>query len=375
MSLKSESTKREHHQIRFKVERCASKSSFSISSSLFLHSSIKREICSCALHTQYRKSIRCYPKVTRPCFSSIAMETIPDWLISDETFVEPATTGEFLPNGRKRYQEWSKRRREEIHQQLTGFGGVSIDGHNPVTSILMSSDDFSPSFKNELIQIDLQAKGIMNELLKTTEVFPSKYLVGSDDKESTIQDAKRTLHATALTRKPRKSRLFPSNQPRSIHPDQIMVPTNASGIVNVVERRIHIDRLINRNASLYSMLRAWILGDPDVESISPIATIASQGVRRKTLEDYIKQEQVKEKLIEPKEKLIEQKDFSKSFRRLGSLKAKRLKPSKRLHKFYSAQKEIRKRYKPDSTKRPWNHLHKKRAAAAKQSLRRKGIKI
>lgn len=303
------------------------------------------------------------------------METIPDWLVSDEIFVEPATTGEFLPNGRERYREWSKRRREEIHRQLTGIGGASIDDHNSVTSILLSSDDFSPSFKKELKRIDLEAKGIINELLKTTEVFPSEYLVGSDDEESTIQDTKRTLHATAPTRKPRKTRLFPSDQTRSIHQDQITVPTNASGIVDVVERRIHIDRLINRNASLYSMLRAWILGDPEEESISPIATTASQGVRRKTLEDYIKQERFKEKLMEPKEKLMERKAFSETSRRLGVLNSKRLKPSKRLHKFYSAQKEIRKRYKPHSTERPWNHLHKKRKAAAKQSLRHKGIKI
>ena len=294
-----------------------------------------------------------------------------NWLISDEVFVEPATTGEFLPNGRKRYREWEKGRREEIHREILGAESsqrvaekedISFGKNNPLGNILGSSDVFSTRFKNELKRIEQEKQRAVNDLLKTTEVFPPKYsVIDLLDDEEEEEDTKPTdITRNSMGSQRRKSGLFQNNRAPTIDRDQLMVPPNASGIVSVMGRRIHVDRLINRNASLYSMLRSWIKDDPD-ETMSPIAT---PSVRRKTLEDYRKQRPIKEKAIDPTENSEE--DHSKDSKGLKISKASsnaKTKNKTKLFKQYQFDKKTR------------IAMRKKRIAAARANLRRRGINL
>ena len=282
-----------------------------------------------------------------------------NWLISDEVFVEPATTGEFLPNGRKRYREWEKGRREEIHREILRAEISQRISEREGRSF----DDFSPSFKNELKRIEQEKQHVVNHLLKTTEVFPSKYsAIDLVDDGDDAEDTKPTgVPRKSMGSKRRKSGLFPNDRSPTIDRVQIMVPPNATGIVSVMGRRIHVDRLINRNASLYSMLRSWIQDDPD-ETMSPIPV--QETVRRKTLEDYRKQRPVKNDAIDPTE--MSEEDRSKRSKRLGASKASFDAKTKTRTKIF-------KQYQFD--KKTLIALRKKRIAAARANLRRRGINI
>ncbi len=239
---------------------------------------------------------------------------------------------------------------------------MSLGDNDPAMNILLSTDDF---FKKELERIDEEKQIVVNQLLRTTEIFPLKYSVIDlvDDDEEDTKPTEFTRNSAGS--KSRKSGLFPNNQAPTIDRDQIMIPPNASGVVSVMGRRINVDRLVNGNASLYSMLRSWIHDDPD-EAMSPISV---KSVRRKTLEDYRKQRPVKEKStnLSKISKAMPARDLSEH--------SKRLKASK--DSFDAATKNTMKLFKQYSlkTKRTRIAVRKKRIAAARANLRRKGINV
>ena len=325
-------------------------------------------------------------------------------LLSDEVFREPATTGELLPNGRKLYRAWARMRKEDIEQrenaaiamgiELGNSGSEtetetdgthyypseprrrtapSYDEIHQMIDIVFTSDDFSPSEKKSLLKVKPEM------WLRTTDLFPSKYMVDSDDDE---KDKPRDSSLSLLSRaakKPRKSVLFSSDRPQScIDKEKITVPPNASGIVDVMGRRVHADRLIHGNASLYSMLRAWVHDDPE-EIFYPTETNVPASAPRKTLMDYQNMQSRKKPLREQESANKRLSDFDippPSMDLLGWLTTN---PALRKHALYTpnypTMEEMREVKKKRIDKQASRRLRKQKLAAARKSLRRKGINV
>jgi len=213
-------------------------------------------------------------------------------LTTDEPFHEPTTIGEHLPNGRQRYFEWARTRKEEIKK----YHGIHVSENHGSNNSDDSSDKDCADRMESLI-----------DNLRTPETFPSKWLVDSDDDEeerssSTTDFANHSKDASSRRGRNRKSALFQKSSlnhsnssgqpPWWKHEEEIVksIPSKASGIVGVMGRRIHMDRLIDDDASLYSMLRAWVRDDPGDKPFRRVpgaaATDTAATVQRKTLLEY-----------------------------------------------------------------------------------------
>mmetsp|Transcript_1699 Transcript_1699/g.3972 ORF Transcript_1699/g.3972 Transcript_1699/m.3972 type:complete len:322 (-) Transcript_1699:463-1428(-) len=315
------------------------------------------------------------PEAAAETAAEISVSSSP--LLSDEAFREPATIGEFLPNGKKRYRTWIERRNQEVKPSpvskpspnsnisdtvdiCSGDGGSETDGfHNP----LAETND----------RIDEERAMMIEKLLRTTDVFPSKYLVDSDDDEEGGKSTKQK--DGKFKKKSRKSALFQSMRVNSNDDEhQILastVPPNASGIVSVLGRRIHVDRLVEGNANLYSMLRAWIQDDPQKTSCPPATARAS--APRKTLADYksSSSKHSSSHLNESKETILENPPPPRSVDLLGWLSTDpELRP---YNPCYPTMEEMRDLHQKRRSKRAARILRKQRLASAKESLRRKGV--
>eukprot|EP00531_Pseudo-nitzschia_arenysensis_P019443 CAMPEP_0116151706 /NCGR_PEP_ID=MMETSP0329-20121206/20245_1 /TAXON_ID=697910 /ORGANISM="Pseudo-nitzschia arenysensis, Strain B593" /LENGTH=328 /DNA_ID=CAMNT_0003648347 /DNA_START=34 /DNA_END=1021 /DNA_ORIENTATION=- len=294
------------------------------------------------------------------------------FLLSDEPFREPTSIGEFLPNGRERYLAWAERTQQEIKYLPTVTKNI-----NPETVDLCDSENDTESFENPFKPktagknndaVDTERELMINRLLRTTELFPSKYIVESD--EVTHSDVKPQIEPEKK-KNSRKSVLFPTIQSKTKEDkDQtlsLLVPSNASGIVSVMGRRIHADKLVQGNASIYSMLRAWIRDDPENTPCSPPTDRAN--VRRKTLSDYAFQPN-KDK------KSTDKPTTEKSSRSVDLLGWLSMDPGIRPYTpCYPTMEEMRDLHKKRERKRDARRLRKRRLAAAKESLRRKGINV
>lgn len=211
--------------------------------------------------------------------SEIPVSVLLSELITDEVFKEPTNIGESLLFGKKKFVEWKLERNRTIkHRDRRGI----IDTYD--------SDSCFESGKNN-------SETIRN--LLTTETFPSKYLVDSDDEDDTEaksvlvvapvrgiinsnEEEKKIDNSGGLcapqqaslrtTKRPRKTKNLFGTQVATSHQqrwwkkeDEILraIPSGASGIVGFLGRRVNLDRLVQRDAGPYSMLREWVRDNPD----------------------------------------------------------------------------------------------------------------
>ena len=311
------------------------------------------------------------PEAAAGTAAEISVSSSP--LLSDEAFLEPETIGEFLPNGKKRYQTWIERRNQEIKPAPVSNIPDSVE--------LCSSDSDSETYgfhyplaeKND--RKDEKRARMINKLLRTSELFPSKYLVDSDDGEEGGKSTKQ--QDGKFKKKSRKNALFQSMRVNSNDDeDQILasiVPPNASGIVCVMGRRIHVDALVQGNANLYSMLRAWVQDDPEKTSCPPATARAS--APRKTLADYKSSSSKKSSshLNEYEEIVLVNPPPPRSVDLLGWLSTD---PELRPYApCYPTMEEVRELHQKRRDKRASRILRKQRLASAKERLRRKGIQV
>ncbi len=288
------------------------------------------------------------------------------FLLSDEPFREPVSTGEYLPKGRERYLAWVGRIQPEIESLST------VINNDPETVDLCDSESETESFYNPLKPkidgkndtVDEEREMMINSLLRTTELFPSKYIVDLDDAsgvKSQIRERKK--------KNSRKSVLFPTIQSKTKEDKDQQLSSNASGFVGVMGRKIHADKLVQENASMYSMLRAWIQDDPENAPCSPPTDRST--VHRKTLADYtFQKDKCKLSTDTPTTRTTPPK---RSIDLLGWLS---MDPRIRPHTpCYPSMEEMRELHKQRQKKRDARRLRKRRLAVAKESLRRKGINV
>lgn len=210
--------------------------------------------------------------------------------------------GDALPKGKQRYLEWVQTRREELEQYRLNHGiHFLADDCDSDIEPLRTFPAGNRSIPSTAPSDDNNKYADLVESLRTPETFAKKYFMDSEDEsdEDNTQDvSKQPQHAVqqgrASFKKKRKSGLFPKlpcgGKPQPADDDDALlrslVPPGASGIVGVMGRRIHADRLIqNDTAGLYSMLRAWVKDAPDHES-SPSTAAPRVPSKRKTLSEY-----------------------------------------------------------------------------------------
>jgi hypothetical protein len=330
-------------------------------------------------------------------------------LTTDEAFLEPSTIGELLPNGRQRYLAWAQTRNKEIgknqkHNSLSenydsdcddeddneiDHSGVNFQTHglyqietNTVTQFMKVNKDRMPANR---------IRKLLIYNLRTLEIFPSKYLVDSDDDDKTEkEETPSTLSATVNNskigriKKKRKSALFQTTPSLDKNNnDQIFrsIPPKASGIVGVMGRSVDLDQFIDNNnddddAGLYSMLRAWVNDDPE-KAVRSAAAAADSVVRRKTLLEYSNQDGVsppttstKAIAKHPQQPKLEQ---PKTVDVLGWMGTDPLFRSS--IPCYPTQKEMRELLHRRLSRREDKAKRKRRLDSARKSLRRKGINV
>ena len=375
-------------------------------------------------------------------------------LTTDEVFLEPSTIGELLPKGRQRYLEWAQLRNKEIEKNQRHANSTNNienydsdddkedgdENDNEVNSqtqnsgmheiidvdTVDSNDDATTEFvkrsRNRTRTNKMRRVLVYN--LRTVEMFPSKYLVDSDDNdndeiENENEGTPSTVSATVVpeangghnnsktkttgrvkTKNRKRSGLF-QRLPLDAQIVRSIPPPNASGIVGVMGRSVDLHQFIDTtnnanvnddedhdhdhgDAGLYSMLRAWVRDDPEntvrsaATTDTTAAAAAAGNVRRKTLLEYSKKDEPAStkaiaKTAQQQQQPPKLLNLEPPPDMLGWLATDPLFRSSTPG--YPTQKEIRENLQKSRSKKEAKARRKRRLNSARESLRRRGIHV
>jgi len=214
-------------------------------------------------------------------------------LTTDETFDE-SSIGRHLSEGKRFLLEWKKQKIES---------GTSIGTSSAVGKEVTRNCD---SNSNNEISIGLS-------FLRTKESFPTKLLVEEKDQSKKSQPSAddgviNNKISYRSSRKKRKSIVFLSSvddaSSNSINNNskrwwkkeksiRDSIPSNASGIVGVMGRKINMEQMCENNTSVYSMLRSWVEDDPCKDQ-NEVTSIKTGRNNRKTISEYATMKPVSE---------------------------------------------------------------------------------
>ena len=217
-------------------------------------------------------------------------------LTTDETFDESAI-GSHISEGKKYLIEW--RKKQKIAE---------------VETITISDDDDDDNIDAAGKPIPSTSDDMSNGLafLMTQETFPTKWLTEEEDLSADdsalvnnyTNSNTHISHSKSSRRNKRKSVVFQSNNYNNNNNNkrwwkeekaiQDLIPSNDSGIVGVMGRKIDMEHICENNSSVYSMLRAWVENDPsntDRRNKPPPPPVdgsssSSSSSSRKTISEY-----------------------------------------------------------------------------------------
>lgn len=221
---------------------------------------------------------------------AIVSTSTPIVLTTDETFDE-SSIGRHLSEGKRFLLEWKKQKIESG----TSIGTVGKEVTNNCDSN-----------SNNEVSIGLS-------FLRTEESFPTKLLVEEKDQSKKSQPSAddgviNNKISYRSSRKKRKSIVFLSpvvasssnsssnNSKRWWKKEKSIrdsIPSNASGIVGVMGRRINMEQMCENNTSVYSMLRSWVEDDPCKDQ-NELTSIKTGRNNRKTISEYVTMKPVSE---------------------------------------------------------------------------------
>jgi hypothetical protein len=242
----------------------------------------------------WRKPIR--PLVVREgvisvsTFERMRMEAAQSALLTtDETFDESAI-GSHISEGMKYLIEWRKK------QKIAEVETITISDDDDDDNYAVDATGKSTASTSDDVSTGLA-------FLLTHESFPAKLLkeeedMSADDSASVNNNNKISYNESSRRNK-RKSVVFQSNNSNNTNKQwwkkeetiQDLIPSNDSGIVGVMGRKIDMEQMSENNSSVYSMLRAWVENDPsntDRRNKPPPPPVdsSSSSSSRKTISEY-----------------------------------------------------------------------------------------
>jgi hypothetical protein len=202
-------------------------------------------------------------------------------LTTDETFDESAI-GSHISEGKKYLIEWRKKQKIAEVEIITISDDDDIDSTGKLRA--STSDDMS----------------IGLAFLMAQESFPIKLLteeedLSADDSALVNSNSNTNIpYSKSSRRSKRKSVVFQSTNNnnqwwKKEKAIQDLIPSNDSGIVGVMGRKIDMEHMREKNSSVYSMLRAWVENDPsntDRRNKPPPPPVGSSSCNRKTISEY-----------------------------------------------------------------------------------------
>ncbi|OEU12622.1 hypothetical protein FRACYDRAFT_243876 [Fragilariopsis cylindrus CCMP1102] len=214
-------------------------------------------------------------------------------LTTDETFDESAI-GSHISEGKKYLIEWRKK------QTIAEVETITISDDD-------DDDDNDTAGKPTPSTSDDMSNGLA--FLMTQETFPIKWLTEEEDLSADdsalvnnyTNSNTNISHDKPSRRNKRKSVVFQSNSSsnnkrwwKEGKAIQDLIPSNDSGIVGVMGRKIDMEHICENNSSVYSMLRAWVENDPsntdrcNTPPPPPVdgSSSSSSSSSRKTISEY-----------------------------------------------------------------------------------------
>jgi hypothetical protein len=207
-------------------------------------------------------------------------------LTTDETFDESAI-GSHISEGKKYLIEWRKK------QKIAEVETITISDDDDI--------DIDAAGKPTISTSDEMSKGLA--FLMTQESFPIKLLteeedLSADDSALVNSNSNTNIpYSKSSRRSKRKSVVFQSTNNnnqwwKKEKAIQDLIPSNDSGIVGVMGRKIDMEQMCENNSSVYSMLRAWVENDPsnidrrNKPPPPPVDSSSSSSSSRKTISEY-----------------------------------------------------------------------------------------